>query len=164
MNTLQNSFPPEFIPWDIQIARINFSANCGPSSFAAIAKKEVCRVMQYFLHFEHFQGTNLTQMRAAFKEAGYHTDVKREIFPEHGVALIQLLGPWTQKHFFSRWSLTQTHWVAVHQGWIFDHIAATWMTKPEWNQDVARELVADVPHATGWAVKYGVEVNQFNSH
>jgi hypothetical protein len=55
-----------FIPWDIEVAQINFGANCGPVSFAAITEREVCRAMRFFPHFEDYQYTTVTQMRGHF--------------------------------------------------------------------------------------------------
>jgi hypothetical protein len=151
---------PSFVPWDIEVARINFGANCGPASFAAITGREVCRVMGHFRHFEHSPWTNLTQMRRAFAEAGYVTTVRKCAFPDCGVALVQWLGPWTEKEFFSRWSLAHTHWVAVEGRWIFDHTSGEWQTVEEWGGRVASEFVAEIPRATGWRVKYGVEISK----
>jgi hypothetical protein len=105
MNANREAAIPSFVPWDTEIARINFGANCGPAVFAAVTEREVCRVMQYFPHFPQRSWTNLTQMLRAFLEAGCGTQVQRCAAPSHGVALVQWLGPWTEKQFFSRWSL-----------------------------------------------------------
>jgi len=160
MNPSSESNRPAFVPWDIEVARINFGANCGPSSFASITGKEVCRVMGHFLHFEHSPWTNLTQMLRAFAEAGYAATVRKCILPARGVALLQWLGPWTEKDFFSRRSLIHTHWVAVDGTWVFDHTVGAWQTLLEWEHQVAPEFVSEIPRATGWGVKYGVGVSK----
>ncbi len=159
----QRKTPPDFVPWDIEVAEVNFGANCGPSAFAVITRTEVCRVMRYFLHFEHSQWTNLTQMRYAFEQTGYETTILRKALPTRGVALIQWLGPWTRKHFFSRWSLIHTHWIAKERDWVFDYTVKKWQSLTEWQQDTACIYLADIPRAYGWAVKYGVEVGNPNS-
>ena len=164
MTTIATETTPDFIPWDIEVARINFNATCGPSSFAAITQNQVCRVMRFFPHFEHHQSTNLTEMKRAFYTAGYQAEVVKQAFPKHGLALIQFLGPWTEKHFFSKWSLIHTHWVAVHGDWIFDHTEGRWMTTAAWDYSVGPAFVAEISRATGWAVKFGIEVNKLNSH
>lgn len=151
-----------FVPWDISVARINFGANCGPISFAAATEREVCRVMQFFTHFEEKRWTNLTQMRAAFARAGFETCIRRQSWPERGVALIQWLGPWTNREFFSRWSLLHTHWLAVDGDWVFDHTERRWMPKQEWADEVAPLFLREIRHATGWALKYGVVSNNSN--
>lgn len=154
------TYRPAFVPWDIEVARINFGANCGPASFAALTGKEVCRVIGYFPHFEHSNWTNLTQMLRAFDEAGYEMTVHRRAFPVHGVALIQWLGPWTERDFFSRWSLPYTHWIAVEGKWVFDHTVGSWEKLEVWRDETVPEFLSETPRATGWAVKYGVEVNR----
>jgi hypothetical protein len=156
----RTALSPTFVPWDIEVARVNFGANCGPASFAALLGTEVCRVMRYFPHFEHARWTNLTQMLRALGAAEYDAEVRRRAFPSRGLALIQWLGPWTEGDFFSRWSLPHTHWVAVEGQWIFDHTAEEWQDLRQWGGNVARKVVSEIPRATGWAVKYGVEVRK----
>lgn len=151
---------PLFVPWDIEVAHINFGANCGPAAFAAVTQREVCRVMQYFPHFPERCWTNLTQMVRAFGDAGYTTRVEKCAAPSRGVALVQWLGPWTEKQFFSRWSLFHTHWVGIHDDWIFDHNDCRWQTLTEWSVGTGARLIAEVPRATGWRIKYGVEVTK----
>jgi hypothetical protein len=148
-----------FVPWDIEIADYNFGANCGPVSFAAASGREVCRIMRHFEHFESKPWTNLTQMRRAFAETGIVTSTLKCAWPTHGVALIQWLGPWTQSNFFARWTLPHTHWVAVDEDWIFDHTERRWMPRREWAETVAPLFLEDIPRATGWAVKYGLQPN-----
>lgn len=154
---------PRFIPWDIEVARINFGANCGPASFAAITGNEVCRVMRYFPHFEDYQYTNVTQMRYAFGEAGYTVN-RTSDFPSFGVALIQWLGPWSKRVRFSRWNQVHTHWVALDGEWIFDHTAEKWQRIEEWSQNTASGFISEISGATGWAVRSGMEVSQGNSN
>lgn len=149
---------PSFVPWDIEVARLNFGANCGPASFAALVETEVCRVISRFPHFERSNWTNLTQMLRALGGAGYRADVRRRELPSRGLALVQWLGPWTEKDFFSRWSLPHTHWVAVRGPWIFDHTAQKWQKLAEWAGVVAKQFISELPRANGWAVKYGLEV------
>lgn len=151
---------PLFVPWDIDVARINFGANCGPAAFAAVTQSEVCRVMQYFPHFPDRRWTNLTQMLRAFALAGYKTGVEKCAAPSRGVALVQWLGPWSEKQFFSQWSLVHTHWIGVEENWFFDHNAGCWQGFDEWSARTAPQLVAEVPRATGWRIKYGVEVTK----
>ena len=151
---------PTFVPWDIEVARSNFGANCGPASFAAFMETEVCRVISYFPHFEYSNWTNLTQMLRAVKMAGFNAEVHRRGLPAHGLALIQWLGPWTERDFFSPWSLSFTHWVTVVGPWMFDYTAKGWQRLDEWSKDLARQYISHVPRATGWAVKYGIEVRK----
>ena len=153
---------PTFVPWDIEVARLNFGANCGPVSFAALMRTEVCRVISYFPHFEHSNWTNLTQMLGALDSARCDRQVRRRELPSRGLALIQWLGPWTEKDFFSRWSLPHTHWIAVDGAWVFEHTAERWQKLTDWASLVANKYVSKIPRATGWAVKYGIEVKTEN--
>lgn len=149
-----------FVPWDIDVARINFGANCGPAAFAAVTQREVCRVMRYFPQFPERRWTNLTQMLRAFAEAGYGAQVHKCTAPSRGVALVQWLGPWTEKQFFSRWSLIHTHWIGFEGGRVFDHNACCWQPLADWAAGTAAGLIAEIRHATGWRIKYGVEVTR----
>jgi hypothetical protein len=158
MKTIMETTPRLYVPWDVEVAEINFGANCGPCSFAAITGKEVCRVMVHFPHFESVQCTNLTQMMKAFSGSNYEINLRRCELPDRGVALIQWLGPWTKKHFFSRWSLIHTHWVAVDRGRIYDHTVGAWQTISAWQETVAAEFLSEISGATGWAVKYGIDI------
>lgn len=158
-----NEAQSRYIPWDIEVARLNFGANCGPSAFAAVTGREVCRIMRYFSHFERSPWTNLSQMKSAFREVGLAIEVHRRAFPRSGVALIQWLGPWTEPEFFSRWSLLHSHWIAVDEGWVFDHTIGYWQELAEWKVTAAAEFVTDTPRAHGWAVKYGIEVVKSSS-
>jgi hypothetical protein len=151
------------VPWDIEVARLNFGANCGPVAFATILRKEVCRAMRYFRHFENGRWTNLTKMKQAFAEAGYEATVVRQELPNNGVVLIQWLGPWTSRHFFSKWSLMHTHWVAVRGDFIFDHTRGEWLTFLEWQNEVVPQFLATIPQAAGWAIKYGIEIESSGS-
>lgn len=146
-----------FVPWDIEVADCNFGANCGPVSFAAASGREVCRIMRYFDHFEEQPWTNLTQMRQAYAQTGVSIRTLKREWPEYGVALIQWLGPWTEKNFFARWTLPHTHWVAVDGEWVFDYSAPQWMRKQEWAAEIAPYYWRDIPRSTGWAVKYGIQ-------
>jgi hypothetical protein len=160
MNEKLDLTPPVFVPWDIEVARVNFGANCGPSAFAATTQREVCRVMQYFPHFPDQRWTNLRQMLRAFASARYSTHVEKCAAPSHGVALVQWLGPWTEKEFFNSWSLLYTHWIGVDGNWIFDHNACCWQTISEWAAGTAAVLMSEIPRAKGWRIKYGVEVSK----
>ena len=146
-----------FVPWDIAIARYNFGANCGPIAFAAALKMEVCDAMQFFPHFafENRRWTNSVQMLAALAEVGIAAERIKQSFPETGLALVQWLGPWTSRDFFSRDSLRYTHWVAIEEEYIFDPNAAQWMTLTAWSERFAPACIGEIPKASDWSVKYG---------
>lgn len=148
-----------FVPWDIDVAGHNFGANCGPVSFATVSRCEVCRVMRYFHGFEERRWTNLTQMRRAFAESGAQVETLKRTWPAQGVALIQWLGPWTERDFFGGWTLVHTHWVAVDGNLVFDHSVRCWLDRAEWVATIVPTYLAEIPRASGWAVKYGLQAN-----
>lgn len=146
-----------FVPWDIEIARYNFGANCGPIAFAVAMKLEVCDVMQFFPHFafENMRWTNATHMRAALASAGVYSERIDRSFPDTGLALVQWLGPWTERNYYSRQSLRYTHWVAVDNGHIYDPNAGQWLSFKDWDETFAPACVQEIARASGWSVKYG---------
>ena len=157
MNHQIVTHPSLFVPWDIEMARINFGANCGPVSFAVATHQEVCPVMQHFRHFEHHRWTNLTQMRRAFRSVGLQTVLLRRRLPDYGVALIQWLGPWTLRDFYSPWSLIYTHWIAVNHGEVYDHTVGSWHPLSYWESEIAPSILKTKRLSTGWTVKYGLQ-------
>jgi len=155
-----------YTPSDLTIAEIVFGANCGPAALAASLSMEVTDIMRYLPHFEDEtkRFTNLTAMKAALNAADVLYEVKRSEFPSRGMALIQWTGPWTQKHFFSRWSLRYTHWIAVDGDMIYDIHNGFWQHQDEWAREVVPTYLAALPQAADWAVKYGIELLKSNSN
>lgn len=152
-----------FIPWDIEVARINFGANCGPASFAAVVGLEVCDALQYFPDFLDRRWCNFTHMKAALRSRGAPFAIVRSGMPQRGLALVQWLGPWIGSDFGGRKSLKYTHWIGVEGGRIFDHTEEEWMPLAVWKHKVARSFLQDIPGATGWAVRVGIEVMKSNN-
>ena len=148
----------KYVPWDIEVARYNFGANCGPVAYAAALQVEVCDIMVHFPQFcEGRRWTNSIQMRQALAARDITTVTKYREFPRYGLALIQWLGPWTQTDFFARSSLRYTHWVAVDGDWLFDHSETTWLLKDQWASGIAPGYLSELSQAAGWEVKYGLE-------
>ena len=154
-----------YAPTDLSIASVVFGANCGPAALAACLGKEVAEIMRYLPHFEDESKryTTLTSMKAALRAASVIFEVKKHQSPVHGMALIQWTGPWTQKHFFSRWSLRYTHWIAIDGEMIYDDYNGIWQPRDEWAKNVVPAYLCEIPQAASWAVKYGIEVEKSNS-
>jgi hypothetical protein len=154
-----------YVPSDLTISEVVFGANCGPAALAASLSMEVADIMRYLPHFEDEtkRYTNLTAMKAALNAAEVSFEVRRNEFPSRGLALIQWTGPWTQKQFFSRWSLRYTHWVAVDGDMIYDIHNGFWQHQDEWARDVVPDYLAELPQAADWAVKYGIELLKSSS-
>jgi|GEM_PF-1608872 len=160
-----NSCHRFYVPRDLSIAQVVFGANCGPAALAACLSRDIKDIMRLLPHFEdeNRRYTNLTAMKAALSAASVSFEVKRIVFPSTGLALIQWTGPWTDKHFFSRWSLCHTHWVAVDGDMIYDIFNGIWQTKEDWARCVVPIYLKDLPQAAGWQIKYGLEVSRCSS-
>lgn len=156
---------PCYVPSDVAIAKHVFGANCGPVSAAAALGEDVCDVMRWFPHFMNPEQrfTNLTTMRNALSSKGICHRVLRQQFPIHGVALIQWLGPWTSRDFFSRWSLRHSHWIAVSGNFVFDYLDETWRTLVDWERQLVPWYLEQMPQAAGWDIKFGVEIEKSRS-
>lgn len=159
---LEDVSPQRYVPWDLDVARVNFAANCGPISFAAILEMEVCLVMRYFSDFLEKPWCNFTQMKRALRSYGVRYESLRGRLPSVGLALVQWLGPWTARDFFGRNSLSYTHWIAVDDSLIFDHTVEQWLPIDVWERDVAADFVQQTPGATGWDIKFGIELKKSN--
>lgn len=152
-----------FVPWDVEVARLNFGANCGPTSFAAVLGLEVCSALTHFPGFVDRRWCNFSQMKQALRSCGVSFTVVRAALPKCGLALVQWLGPWVTTDFGGRKSLKYTHWIAVEGNWVFDHTESRWMPINAWQEEVAAVFLQDIPRATGWAVRVGIEVTKSNS-
>src|SRR5438067_2495399 len=100
-----------FVPWDLEVANINFGANCGPASFAAVLGLEVCSALQHFPNFIDRPWCNFTQMKRALRSCSVQFDILPSALPKQGLALVQWLGPWVSRDFGGRRSLKYTHWI-----------------------------------------------------
>jgi len=152
-----------YVPWDVDIARINFRANCGPISFAAILGAEVCSIIQFFPEFPDKPWCNFTQMKRALRSYGVRFQPLRAQLPSRGLALVQWLGPWTARDFFGRKSLNYTHWIAINNSLVFDHTVEQWLPLAEWKRDVAASFLQEIPGAIGWDVRFGIELKNSNT-
>lgn len=161
--TVVDSSESKFVPWDVEVARINFGANCGPTSFAAVLGLEVCASLRHFPGFVKRRWCNFTQMKQALRSCNIPFTILRSKLPKNGLALVQWLGPWMSTDFGGRRSLKYTHWIGVERDHVFDHTRATWMPFPAWERQVAAAFVQDISGATGWTVKVGIEVTKSNN-
>jgi len=153
------SLPPNRLraPSDVVVANRVFGANCGPSSFAAILSLQVCDIMQFFSHFETRCFTTMRDMRAAAEACGIQFAVTND-FPDFGIALIQLNGPWMNYPNSARWSGQYTHWVGVCGGDIYDINSGEWVPMEEWKDRVIPQLIRATPKATSWSLKCSLRV------
>lgn len=155
-----------YCPKDVEISSIVFGANCGPAALAASLSRDIADVMRYLPHFEdeNKRYTTLTKMKAALVAASIPFEVRKKTYPSRGLALVQWTGPWTEKHFFSKWSLRYTHWIAVDGPMIYDIHCRCWLPIEAWESDVVPTYLKELPQAAGWAIKYGVETGNSSSN
>jgi len=158
MHILHNSPRKQYIPWDLNLAQECFDANCGPISFAVSVQEEVSDVIGLFENYEEKKYTNFTDMKRVFKKYGVEIQTTKAQIPKSGVALIQWTGPWIENDFMGRRSSRYTHWIAVEDKMCFDLNADEWLTLKEWETTVAAEFIKEIPEATGWNVKYGIQL------
>jgi hypothetical protein len=151
-----------YVPWDANIARINFRANCGPIAFAAVLGIEVCPIIRHFPGFPDRPWCNFTQMKSALRNYGIEFESLKAQFPNIGLALVQWLGPWTDRDFFGRNSLNYTHWIAINDSLVFDHTIDHWLSLACWQEHVAARFIQDTPGARGWGVRFGIELKNSN--
>lgn len=147
-----------FIPWDIHLAQECFDANCGPISFAVSVKEEVTDMMRFFPRFPIQGYTTLKDIRRACKMYGVENKVLHGELPHRGLALVQWLGPWMKNDFHGKRSAKHTHWIAIDGDRCFDFNDSRWMDLDDWKSFFAVEFLEEIPGATGWTIKYGVEI------
>ncbi len=154
------------VPWDVEIARYNFGANCGPICFAALFGIDVCDALQFFSHFSDHRRTNVVEMKRVLMAASLNSfpmPCRGRAFPRFGVALVQWLGPWMATDFQSRTSLRHTHWIAVDHDWVFDHNAGEWLTASAWTNEFVPGCLNEIDHAAGWDLRCAFEITGYIS-
>ena len=146
-------------PPDVDEAHKQFGANCGPASFAALARKPVIDVMPFFPHFPERRWTTLGDMRCALRTAGISFQGTGKTAPRHGFALIQLERSEGTRPVHPMAALSLTHWVAVSDDCFFDINWDGWLPKPVWTRLVFPELRRVHRGVENWSVRSGIEVS-----
>lgn len=144
-----------FVPSDIALSEEVFGANCGPRSFAAFVRKDVCRIMRYFKQFPDSPWTTMGHMEKALTEYGLQCTRLNRVMPEAGLALIEFHGAWSN-HWAAR--LKRTHWIAYRQGHVFEPDAGIWFAENEWRCRLMVDVVRKMTSCGGWSVMTGLDV------
>lgn len=139
-----------YSPPDTQRACRIFKANCGPAAFAAVMRCTVCQAINFFPHFPERPWTTQGDMQRAFTNAGVNYCKTGEALPYYGVALIQITGPWSEKHAHPCAALSKTHWVGVYRDCFYDVNWDGWLPSRIWEDLVLPDIVARHPLAIGW--------------
>lgn len=148
-----------YSPADVIQAAVNYRANCGPASFAALTRRPVSDVMVFFDHFPDKPWTTKNHMRGAMASAKLKWQECERELPKVGLALIQLIGPWCKPGIHPGASLARTHWIAVSEGAFYDVNWEGWLPQDVWEQLVFVSLQQRYTGCYGWDVLVGFEVD-----
>lgn len=160
-------------PADIAEHARDWGANCGPVALAALLELELPDV--FALMDGGFPGfTNLTMMRSWLKRAGFMALDPSEVgpkaimrgvskWPEHGLAFLQVLGPWMNGKPKEQYKYT--HWIAVSgcSGYVYDVNAEEWQGARAWELRTVPGLLNAHSCSSGWEVRQVLEVRKFES-
>lgn len=145
------------VPADLELSVRLFQANCGPASFAALTGLLVTEIIRFFPHFPLSPHTNIPQMSAALGRCGIAAQDNGGSWPEDGICLIQINGPWTQKAWPAD-SCRRRHWVAVRNGFVYDVNVNRWTPRYTWQSTVMDRLAAAHSRSTGWRLMKSLRV------
>lgn len=149
-----------YSPADVNEAAAQYSANCGPASFAAITRRPVSEVMEFFEQFPEKPWTSRSQMRNALTSANLDWHECGAELPNIGLALVQLIGPWSKPGIHPGASLSRTHWIAVVHGAFYDINWEGWLPQDVWERLIFVALRNQYSGCSGWDVRVGFEVVQ----
>jgi hypothetical protein len=142
------SFADYPVPADLVPCARLYRANCGPASFAAVTGLLVTDIIRFFPQFPADPHTNIPQMKSALSRCGISAEDMTEAWPEDGLCLIQITGPWTERAW-SHAACGHRHWVGVRNGYIYDVNEHAWLEYSIWSKSMG-ERAATRPRATGW--------------
>lgn len=141
-----------YAPSDTAEANASYGANCGPCSFAALTRREVQDVREFFPSFPEKAFTNLSMMTRALKQAGFVWE-RVDDWPTNGVALIC-----GDVRYYSR------HWVAVSGIFVYEVSLDTWLPRQVWERDFLPELARQSGwKIQDWRLEAGIEVRERQS-
>lgn len=146
-----------YVPPDVLQANAEWGCNCGPASVAALLGMTCSDVRRYFPDWKGY--TQVTIAKKALAMAGYaHRSLYPPAFPNRGLAILQIDGPWCNPGVPVRVAYKHMHVVAVSGDMVYDINAGEWITHKEWRRDIMPEIEAAHKGATGWHVRHGIEV------
>ena len=146
------------VPPDIVPAIVNFGANCGPVSLAAVFEVFVIEVMKFFPDFPGRDYVNLADMRHALLASGARFDPVPSGLPVNGIVLVQLHGPWTRPGTPVAAQLRYTHWVGCRNGFVFDLNIGDWLEREEWERSGAMSWMRTVEGCTGFSERSALAI------
>lgn len=152
--------PLRFNALELQRANADWGCNCGPSAFAACCHLTLPQARGYCATFKAKGHMNATDMHGALYAARMKMvteladgGTEQDVYPVHGLCLVQFSGPWINSPKNPKWQYVHTHWIAskwlVDQRWIFDCNALAWLPQSEWLDRIVPLLVASDPLRDG---------------
>lgn len=151
-----------YSPPDVDQQYELWGANCGPTAIAALLGKPVADIRPLVEPFKGYM--NAGDLVAALGRAGVRTRRRDEArgskaLPQHGLAVLQIDGPWCEPGVNPRARFRYTHTIASRNGiWIYDGNARAWLDRSPWEAYVMKEIVDDTRRATGWYTSTVIEV------
>lgn len=145
--------PPLFTPPDVEKARKEWKATCGPTAAAAVMRRTCADVRKYFPWFPKRKYTSVSDMENVLLTMGASLRFAAG-WPTYGIALIIFAIPGQPL------SVRNSHWVccAIDGGetFIYDFNLNGWWSRKDWEQ-CAKEL-CDQCGATTFVLHRGYEV------
>jgi hypothetical protein len=162
-----------FSSLDLQQANHEWGCNCGPASLAACWKLPLNHVRRFLGDFEKRRYMNGLDMQAALARLRLRVKTEladggteQDLWPSHGLCLVQFSGPWvTSEKASTKWALTQTHWLATKwdeiagERWVFDVNAMGWLKLSRWSTEILPLLLAADKYRDGaWWLRHSWEI------
>lgn len=151
-----------FTPPDLESAYRAWAANCGPAAFAAIVRRPLREVREFFPSFPRRPWLTPSAMKEALDKIGArYKDTSKHFAtrtPLYGLVFVQIAGPWTKPGANAKWAYKYTHWVGVAGGRRYDANVNGWLPESEWRTSVMAQLVKGHDRATGFYDRLGIEV------
>lgn len=159
-----------YTPPDVEDAYDAWGANCGPCALAAVLGVPVSRVRRLFPDFERKPWVNPSTMWTALTLARRKAVKRGWDWPAYGLACVQWDGWWCAKDKPVKLAYRYTHWIAVahteYGRMVYDVNAAVegedvmggWVPFAWWRDEVAPEIIASIPGAINWWLRWTCEV------
>lgn len=131
--------------------------SCGHLAFAALARLPWEAALLFFPEVSEKPWINRKTMERALRTIGYDYVRSPAQWPSIGLCLLHFTGPWTRRGYPAA-VLQNTHWIAVHEEYVFDVNWNGWLPRQNWEEVVLEELLTRRLMADGWVVMTSYEI------
>lgn len=153
-----------YAPPDVDKQHELWGANCGPTALAALLGKTVAEIRPLVQPFKGFMhaGDLVTALGRAGKQTRRHDEPRgSKALPQHGLAVLQIDGPWCEPGVNPKARFRYTHTIACWHGvMVYDGNMDKWRRRENWERETMAFLVQDQKRATGWYTSTIIEVIQ----